>query len=102
MLSLSRTGTPCRPTAQRPREAERVRVHLDDGVQQRVEAGDLVQVELDERRRGEAAVLETQVDGVHGTLLELELGLLAAGAAAARAKPRTVATTWRRRSTIAS
>ena len=62
---------------------ERVRVHLDDGVQQRVEAGDLVQVELDERRRGEAAVLETQVDSVQGTLLELELGLLAAGAAAA-------------------
>jgi hypothetical protein len=82
---------PCRPTAQRPREAERsasARVacasasgfDLDDGVEQRVEAGDLVQVEPDERRRGEAAVLEGQMDGVHGGLLELEL--LAAGAAA--------------------
>ena len=59
---------------------DRVRVDLDDGVEQRVEAGDLVQVELDERRRGEAAVLEALVDGVHGGLLELEL--LAAGAAA--------------------
>jgi hypothetical protein len=79
---------PCRPTAQRPREAERsasARVacasasgfDLDDGVEQRVEAGDLVQVEPDERRRGEAAVLEALVDVVHGDLLELELELLA-------------------------
>lgn len=58
---------------------ERVRVHLDDGAELRVEAGDLLQVEPGERRRREAAVPEALVDGVHGGLLELEL--LAAGAA---------------------
>ena len=50
----------------------RVRVDLDDGTEQRVEAGDPVQVEPDERRRGDAAVPEAQLDGVHGGLLELE------------------------------
>jgi hypothetical protein len=51
---------------------ERIPVDLDDGVQQRVEAADLVQVELDERLRGEAAVREAEVDGIQGGLLELE------------------------------
>jgi hypothetical protein len=43
---------------------EGIRVYLDHGVEQRIEASDLAQVESDERRRGNAAVLEPQVDVV--------------------------------------
>jgi hypothetical protein len=64
---------------------ERVRVHLDDGAEQRVEAGYLVQVEPDERRRREAAAPEPQLDGVHGGLLELELAAAGGGGGEGRA-----------------
>ncbi|BAS87988.1 Os04g0184250 [Oryza sativa Japonica Group] len=56
------------------RLGERVGVDLDDGVEERVEAGDLVEVEADERRGGEAAVAEAELDGVDGGLVELEAG----------------------------
>jgi hypothetical protein len=54
------------------RLAQRVRVHLDDGAEQRVEPPDLVQVEPDQRRGRQAPVPEPELDGVHGGLVELE------------------------------
>ncbi|BAS87973.1 Os04g0182850, partial [Oryza sativa Japonica Group] len=61
------------------RLGERVGVDLDDGVEERVEAGDAVEVEADERRGGEAAVAEAELDGVDGGLMELEAERAAAG-----------------------
>jgi hypothetical protein len=54
------------------RLTERVGVDLDHGVQQRVEAADLVQVEADQCRGSEAAVLEAELDAVDGCLFELK------------------------------
>jgi hypothetical protein len=48
-------------------------------VEERVEAGDAVEVEADERRGGEAAVAEAELDGVDGGLMELEAERAAAG-----------------------
>lgn len=66
-------GTTRRPLGIRPRSLpERVGVDLDDGAEERVEAGDAVQVVPDERRGCQAAVAEALADGVEGGLLDLE------------------------------
>ncbi|EEE60585.1 hypothetical protein OsJ_13964 [Oryza sativa Japonica Group] len=82
MLSLRSTGTPWSPPQQLPdddddgdaarRLRERVGVDLDDGVEERVEAGDAVEVEEHELPGGEAAVVEAELDVVDGGLLDLE------------------------------
>jgi len=51
---------------------ECVGVDLNDSVQQWVQAGDLVEVVADERRRREATVLEANKDAVEGGLFELK------------------------------
>ena len=56
------------------RVAERVGVHLDDGVELRVQPRDLVQVVADQRRRVQAAVLEALLDALESGLFELERG----------------------------
>uniref|UniRef100_J3LVS5 Uncharacterized protein n=1 Tax=Oryza brachyantha TaxID=4533 RepID=J3LVS5_ORYBR len=66
------------------RLGERVGVDLDDGVEERVEARDLVEVEADELHGGEGAVPEAELDGVDGGLVEVERGGGRAAAAAER------------------